>query len=122
MTESTRDADDLLTYQEAAAVLGTAPAFIERLVSQRRIAHIKIGHFVRLRRCDLDAYIEHSRVSGVGRVITMPDKQHAIDFLATLTAGTPPDQARYFYLWDLATKSTASYALQDPASIAAATS
>lgn len=66
MTESSRGADDLLSYQEAAEILGTAPAFVERLVAQRRIAFIKIGHFVRVRRCDLDAYIEHSRVPASG--------------------------------------------------------
>jgi excisionase family DNA binding protein len=66
MTQSARDADDLLSYTEAAEILGTAPAFVERLVAQRRIAHCKIGHFVRLRRADLDTYIELARVPASG--------------------------------------------------------
>lgn len=56
----------LLTYPEAAEVLGTAPAFVERLVATRRIAHVKIGHYVRIRKSDLDAYIVQSRVPATG--------------------------------------------------------
>lgn len=66
MEASNGTTKELLTYQEAAAVLGTAPAFVEKLVAQRHIAHVKIGHYVRLRRCDLEAYVERSRVPAAG--------------------------------------------------------
>jgi excisionase family DNA binding protein len=56
---------DLLSYQQAAEVLGTAPAFVERLVARRQLAYLKMGRYVRVRRCDLDAYIEQSRVPAV---------------------------------------------------------
>jgi len=57
--------DRLLTYAEAAEVLGTAPGYVERLVGQRRLAHVKLGHFVRIRRSDIDRLIETSRVPAV---------------------------------------------------------
>lgn len=33
---------DLLSYQQAAEVLGTAPAIVERLVARRQLAHLKL--------------------------------------------------------------------------------
>ncbi len=63
MTHPKESPSELLTYQQAADVLGTSPAFIERLVAQRRIAYVKLGHFVRIRRGDLDAFIQSSRVA-----------------------------------------------------------
>lgn len=65
MTDTPTAPDDLLTYQQAAEVLGTAPAFVERLVAQRRIAHCKFGHLVRVRRDDLDAYVQETRIPAV---------------------------------------------------------
>ena len=56
----------LLSYQQAADVLGTAPTFVERLVAGRLIAFVKVGHYVRIRRSDLDLYIENSRVPAAG--------------------------------------------------------
>ncbi len=57
---------DLLDYEEAAKVLGTAPSFVERLVAQRRLSHIKLNHYVRITRRDLDEYIAASRIPAGG--------------------------------------------------------
>lgn len=65
MTNTRITPDDLLNYKQAAEVLGTGPAFVERLVAQRRIAHCKLGHLVRVRRCDLEAYIQEARIPAV---------------------------------------------------------
>ena len=62
MSDSLARTDTLLTYQQAAEVLGTAPTFVERLVSDRRIAFVKLGHLVRIRRSDLDSYLEKARI------------------------------------------------------------
>jgi excisionase family DNA binding protein len=63
---STTHADPLLTYHEAAEILGTATTFVERLVGNRDLAFVKVGHYVRIRRSDLDHYIERSRVPAAG--------------------------------------------------------
>ncbi len=67
MADTPISSHDLLNYQQAAELLGTAPAFVERLVAQRRIAHCKLGHLVRVRRADLDAYVQEARVPAVKR-------------------------------------------------------
>jgi len=67
MTDTPTTPDDLLNYKQAAELLGTAPAFVERLVAERRIAHCKLGHLVRVRRDDLDAYIQAARVPAANR-------------------------------------------------------
>lgn len=66
MDSSIGSEHDLLSYLESAELLRTAPAFVERLVAERRIAHVKLGHYVRIRRCDLEAYVERSRVPAAG--------------------------------------------------------
>lgn len=66
MGDSSPQAETLLSYQQAAEILGTATTFLERLVSTRGIACIRVGHYVRIRRSDLDDYIERSRVPAAG--------------------------------------------------------
>ena len=52
----------LLTVEEAASELGTPVRFVRRLVQERRIRFHKIGKYVRIRREDLDAYVDASGV------------------------------------------------------------
>lgn len=51
-----------LDVTEAAAYLGMKPRFIRRLVDERRIAHYKVGRFVRLDPDVLDQYLANSVV------------------------------------------------------------
>ncbi|MEJ7743194.1 MAG: helix-turn-helix domain-containing protein [Nocardioidaceae bacterium] len=99
MGEFNVSAEDLLSYQEAAEVLGTAPAFVERLVAQRRISHLKLGHYVRIRRSDLDVYIEQSRVPAAGS----DDRCRTLKMHVIFSVPSPQERltepTRYFYLW-----------------------
>jgi len=54
--------DELLTIGQADEYLGTGERFVRRLVAQRRIAHVKLGKYVRLQRSALGAFIEAGRV------------------------------------------------------------
>jgi excisionase family DNA binding protein len=47
--------DRLLTAQEAADRLGTSTRFVRRLIFERRIPFIRIGHHVRIAASDVDA-------------------------------------------------------------------
>ena len=47
----------LLTVDQAAEHLGTAPRFVRRLVAERRIRYTKLGSHVRIAVEDLDAFI-----------------------------------------------------------------
>ncbi len=51
-----------LTLAEAAAYLNVSERFMRRLVAERRIAFHKVGHFVRFRAADLEAFLEAGRV------------------------------------------------------------
>ncbi len=52
---------ELLSPAQAGEYLGTGERFVRRLITQRRIAVVKVGKFVKIHRGDLDAYIERNR-------------------------------------------------------------
>jgi excisionase family DNA binding protein len=54
--------DPLLTVPEAGEYLGTGERFIRRLITERRIAYVKLGKYVRLQRSVLDAFVDAGRV------------------------------------------------------------
>ena len=54
---STSQPRRLCSIDEAAEHLGVSVRFVRRLVAERRIRHIKVGHYVRFDRGDLDAFI-----------------------------------------------------------------
>jgi excisionase family DNA binding protein len=54
--------DKLLTWDEAAERLNTAPRHVRRLVFERRIAYRKLGRYVRFHPDDLEEYITANRV------------------------------------------------------------
>lgn len=54
--------DPLLTVAEAGEYLGTGERFIRRLITERRIAFVKVGKYVRLERSALDALVDNGRI------------------------------------------------------------
>jgi len=56
------DSGQLLTIGQAAEYLGTGQRFVRRLISERRIAYVKLGKHVRLERSALDRFINDGRV------------------------------------------------------------
>jgi excisionase family DNA binding protein len=52
----------LLTVEQAATRLNTSPRFIRRLISERRIAYVKLGRHVRIAEADLAVFIDSGRV------------------------------------------------------------
>jgi excisionase family DNA binding protein len=54
--------DKLLTVEEAADRLGTSVRFVRRLVLERRIAYIKVGHHVRITETDLAGFVAAGRI------------------------------------------------------------
>lgn len=62
---------DLLTVTETARILRLQPSTIRKWLLDKRLAHVKLGRRVFLRRADLDALLERSfrpaaRVEGGG--------------------------------------------------------
>ncbi|GDY29518.1 helix-turn-helix domain-containing protein [Gandjariella thermophila] len=63
------------SVEEAAAYLNTSVRFVRRLVAERRITFYKLGRYVRIKRADLEAFVQAGKVEAVtvrwqaGRVV-----------------------------------------------------
>jgi excisionase family DNA binding protein len=55
-------ADRLLTVDEAADRMNTSVRFVRRLITERRIAYVKLGRHVRIAEADIAVFIEAGRV------------------------------------------------------------
>ncbi|MBV8931630.1 MAG: excisionase family DNA-binding protein [Kutzneria sp.] len=53
------------TVPEAAEYLNTTVRFIRRLIAERRIAFHHFGRLVRIKRADLEAFIDAGRVEPI---------------------------------------------------------
>ncbi|MEV6287410.1 helix-turn-helix domain-containing protein [Kribbella sp. NPDC051770] len=58
---------NLLNGEEAAEYLGVTPRWVRRAVAQRILPFVKVGHYVRFEKHELDNYIRASRVPAVDR-------------------------------------------------------
>ncbi len=69
MTQS--NAIGLLDIETVACRLGVSARYIRRLVAERRIAYIKVGHLIRFEPVVVDLWIDQNRISqlrpGAGR-------------------------------------------------------
>jgi len=63
---STNAPGRLLDMVEVADWLATTPRHVQRLVTERRIPFVKVGHFVRFDRADVTAWIEGQKTPEVG--------------------------------------------------------
>jgi excisionase family DNA binding protein len=59
--------EKLLTFEEAADVLGTSVRFPRRLVAERRIRFVKVGRFVRIPETAIEEFVESGTVDVVIR-------------------------------------------------------
>jgi excisionase family DNA binding protein len=53
----------LIDIAGVAEQLGVSVRYVRRLVSQRRIPYVKLGHYLRFDPAQIDAWIDGSRVS-----------------------------------------------------------
>lgn len=52
----------LIDITGAAERLGVSVRYVRRLVAQRRIPYVKLGHYLRFDPAELEAWIDRSRV------------------------------------------------------------
>lgn len=62
----------LLDIEELATRLGVSARYVRRLVAERRIAFIKVGHLVRFEPDDVDRWIVENRISQL-----RPGREHS---------------------------------------------
>lgn len=65
MSVDRQDRVCLLDVSSLAERLGVTERFVRRLVHERRIPFLKIGHYVRFDPADIDELISHARVERV---------------------------------------------------------
>lgn len=65
------------TVQEAADYMNTTVRFVRRLVSERRIPFYRLGRHVRLKRTDVDAFIDAGRVEAFDPTAVRRDLRRA---------------------------------------------
>lgn len=71
------DSSALLDMEEVARWLATSPRHVQRLVTERRIPFVKVGHFVRFDPEDVAGWIEGQKVVAVGASLgTKPGPAH----------------------------------------------
>ena len=64
-TPTTGAVEPLLSVDEAARRLGTAPRFVRRLVAERRIGFHRVGRHIRIAPADLADFLSAGRVEPV---------------------------------------------------------
>jgi len=62
MPTRTTNHTTLIDIAGAAAQLGVSVRYLRRLVSQRRIPYVKLGHYVRFDPAEIDEWIDRARV------------------------------------------------------------
>jgi excisionase family DNA binding protein len=70
-------ADRLLTVEAAAERMSTSVRFIRRLIAERRIAFVKLGHHVRIAEADIVAFIEAGRVDAIDGLEIWPGRKRS---------------------------------------------
>jgi excisionase family DNA binding protein len=63
----------LVDISDAAERLGVSVRYVRRLVAERRIPYVKLGHYLRFDPAEIDEWIDRSRV----REISQPRKVRA---------------------------------------------
>ena len=61
-TKGPVEVPQLLDMAEVAAIMATSTRHIRRLVSERRIRYLKVGHFVRFDEAEIIAWLDERRV------------------------------------------------------------
>ncbi len=62
MTTTQNPDDKLLDVHSLAVRLGVRVRYIRRLIAERRIPYIKLGHFIRFDPDEIDEWVNQSRI------------------------------------------------------------
>ena len=62
----------LIDIAGAAEQLGVSVRYLRRLVSQRRIPYVKLGHYVRFDPVEIDEWIDRARVGNLDHPDALP--------------------------------------------------
>lgn len=55
----------VLSVTELADELGVSVRYVRRIIAERRISYVKVGHLVRFQRDEVDRWVEANRVDAI---------------------------------------------------------
>lgn len=55
----------VLSVTELADELGVSVRYVRRIIAERRISYVKVGHLVRFQRDEVDRWVEANRVDAL---------------------------------------------------------
>jgi excisionase family DNA binding protein len=53
----------LMNVEQLADELGVSVRYVRRIIAERRIPYVKVGHFIRFQRDDVERWVEANRVT-----------------------------------------------------------
>ena len=71
MEQTTHHHRPLFGVEELAEYLGTSVRHVRLLVAERRVPYFKVGHYVRFRPDDIDAWLDRECRGGPDRRLTV---------------------------------------------------
>jgi len=63
----TKRRQPMVSVEALAERLGVSVRYVRRLVAERRIEYVKVGHFIRFEADEVERWVESQRVGRIGR-------------------------------------------------------
>jgi excisionase family DNA binding protein len=55
----------LITVEQLADELGVSVRYVRRIIAERRIPYVKVGHLIRFQRDEVERWVEANRVAAL---------------------------------------------------------
>lgn len=55
----------LITVEQLADELGVSVRYVRRIIAERRIPYVKVGHLIRFQRDEVERWVEANRVTAL---------------------------------------------------------
>ena len=55
----------LISVEQLADELGVSVRYVRRIIAERRISYVKLGHLIRFERDEVDRWVEANRVNAL---------------------------------------------------------
>lgn len=59
------DKAPLISVEQLAAELGVSVRYVRRIIAERRIPYLKVGHLIRFQRDDVEGWVDANRVDAL---------------------------------------------------------
>ena len=60
-----RDRKPLISVEQLAEELGVSVRYVRRIIAERRIPYVKVGHLIRFQRDEVEGWVDANRVDAL---------------------------------------------------------